>query len=112
MRNFKTHASGYDETRFSALCPRRNGAMDVPNLKLWLIRCGWLAGFLMLLSAVSGSLWGGLSGLGDAAGAAFFQGMFWGTLVCFAADALVLVGLLTWHVLNENPETHGEFPPK
>ena len=86
--------------------------MDGPNLKIWLVRCGWLAGFLMLLSAVFGSLWGGLSGLGDAAGAVFFQGMFWGALVCFAADTIVLVGLLTWQVLNENGEMPGDFPPK
>jgi hypothetical protein len=72
----------------------------VQDSRDWIVRCVWMAGVLMLGCAVFGSLWSGLAGLGDAGGARFFQGMFWGFFACWCLNGTALVGLLTAHILN------------
>jgi len=84
------------------------------NFREMLVRCSGLAGILFLGCGVFGSLWSALSALGDAAGARFFQGMFWGTVICWGANAAALVGLLTWQTLMHNQEdsdNRGNLPP-
>lgn len=72
------------------------------NFRVGIVRCGWLAGVLMLACGVFGSLWSGLAALGDPAGAAFCQGIFWGAVICGGLNGMVLVALLTLVVLSEN----------
>lgn len=75
------------------------------NFRVGIIRCGWLAGLLMLACGVFGSLWGGLAALGDFAGATFCQGVFWGAVVCWFVNVVALIGLLAMAVLSENLQT-------
>lgn len=84
--------------------------MDGADVRIWLVRSSWTAGILLLLCGVFGSVWGGLTGLGDATGADFFQGMFWGSAVCFVLNGAGLVGLLTWLVLDEHQASHEDLP--
>lgn len=84
------------------------------NFREMLVRSSGLAGILFLGCGVFGSLWSALSALGDPAGARFFQGMFWGTVICWGLNAAALVGLLTWHTLVQNQEktdNRGIVPP-
>lgn len=74
------------------------------NFREMLLRSSGLAGILFLGCGVFGSLWSALSALGDAAGARFFQGMFWGTVICWGLNAAALLGLLTWYTLSQNQE--------
>lgn len=69
----------------------------------WMVRCVWLAGVFLLGSAVFGSLWTGLYGLGDVAGAAVCRGIFWGFVACWSLNTVALIGLLTAHVLTPSP---------
>lgn len=72
----------------------------VQHSKDWIVRCVWLAGILTLGCGVFASLWAGLHGLGDAAGAGCCQGVFWGFFACWTLNGLTLIGLLTAQVLN------------
>lgn len=60
-----------------------------------IVKCSWLAGIFTLGLCVFGSLWTGLAALGDAQGARLSQGLFWGFLICWGLNGIVLVGLLT-----------------
>lgn len=75
------------------------------NFRVGIIRCGWLAGLLVLACGVFGSLWSGLAALGDTTGATFCQGIFWGAVVCWGMNAIALLGLLAMVVLSENLPT-------
>jgi ABC-type spermidine/putrescine transport system permease subunit I len=71
----------------------------MPQIKEWIVRSVWLAGILTLNCAVFGSLWSGLFALGDARGALWCQGIFWGFLSSWILNTIALIGLLTANVL-------------
>lgn len=66
----------------------------------WTVRCVWWAAILTLGCAIFGSLWSGLYGLGDADGARFCRGIFWGFAACWSMNLLSIIGLLTTQVLK------------
>lgn len=73
-----------------------------------IVRCCWLAGIFTLGGAVFGSLWSGLSALGDAQGASITQGLFWGFVICWALNGAALIGLLTANALQPAPAKKSE----
>ncbi len=66
----------------------------------WIFRSVGLAAILTLGCAIFGSLWSGLSALGDSSGARFCQGVFWGLAVCWGLNAVAWIGLLTSYMMN------------
>jgi len=81
------------------------------SIRMWLVRCCWLAGLLSLGLIVTGNLWAILAGFGDDSGARFFRGGFWGLAVCWGGALVGVVGLLTGHVLLQNPPEADPAPP-
>ncbi len=69
-----------------------------------IIRCVWLAAVLALGCAIFGSLWSGLSALGDVAGARFCLGVFWGLAACWGVNAIAWIGLLTTCMMHLEDE--------